>query len=388
MLSSPSGVIENSNDTLKVEVCLPDCPPDETGLMIVDLLAMDDACAVPLVDTSRVTVIIEPPPNTKAVIDPQKVTHVVTTESEFYELAIGATDLDDDELILDIIPLGFSMEDYGMSFTDIISNPGSLNTTFNWDADCRRYDFTDRNTFNLLVVVDDEDECRFSDPDTLELNLVFELPPNTKPQVTFGEAVDNMMTVDVNHPVMIDILGTDADDDSIYLDLVRDENSPLPEGVSFTPVSGIGNVRTNFSWTPSCDDIAFNGDNPEFNFRFLVGDDNCYNQKADTIELKVEIQQGTVNLEHIEPSNVFTPLNGDQFNPIYYVEDLPPGNCQDHFEGVTIYNRWGKQVFEDDQLDFQWDGSDVAPGIYYYLIKYTQSEIKGFVSVLDGQANQ
>ena len=40
-------------------------------------------------------------------------------------------------------------------------------------------------------------------------------------------------------------------------------------------------------------------------------------------------------------------------------------------------------MFEDNKLDFQWDGTDVAPGIYYYLIKYTQSEIKGFVSVLD-----
>ena len=384
----PSGVIENFNDTLKVEVCLPDCPPDESGLMIVDLLAMDDACAVPLVDTARVTVIIEPPPNGKAEIDPKQVTHVVTSESELYDLAISATDLDDDELILDIIPLGFSLEDYGMSFSDIISNPGALSTTFTWDADCRRYNFSDRNTFNLLVVVDDEDECRFSDPDTLELNLVFELPPNNRPLVTFEEAVGNKITVDVNHPVMVNILGTDADDDSIYLDLVRDENNPLPEGVSFTPVSGVGNVRSPFSWTPTCDDLVTSGDSTSFKFRFVVGDDNCYSQKGDTIELELEVQQGIVNLENIEPSNVFTPLNADRFNQVYFVEDLPPGNCQDQFEGVTIYNRWGKLVFEDDQLDFQWDGSDVPPGIYYYLIKYTQSEIKGYVSVLDGQASQ
>ncbi len=383
----PSGTIENFNDTLKVEVCLPDCPPDESGLLIVDLLAMDDACAVPLVDTARVTVIIEPPPNEKAVIDPKKVTHVVTSESEFYELAINAIDPDGDNLILDIIPLGFSMEDYGMSFTDLINNPGALSTTFNWDADCRRYDFRDRSTFNLLVVVDDEDECRFSDPDTLELNLVFELPPNRKPEVAFEGTVENTITADVNNPITLNILGTDADNDSIFLDLVRDENNPLPEGVSFTPVSGIGNVRTNFSWTPDCDAVAANQDE-SFVFRFLVGDDNCYSQAADTIELEVEIQQGMVNLENIEPSNVFTPLNSDRYNPVYYVQDLPPGNCQDQFEGVTIYNRWGKLVFEDDQLDFQWDGSDVAPGIYYYLIKYTQSEIKGYVSVLDAQANQ
>ena len=378
-----SGITRNLEDTLKVEVCLPDCPPNESGLIVVDLLAMDDACAVPLIDTTRVTIIIEPPPNTKPEIAPKNVTHVVDKESELYELIINGTDLDGDELILDVIPLGFSLEDYGMSFSEAISNPGALSTTFTWDADCRRFDFTDRSTFNLLVVVDDNDKCLFSDPDTLQLNLVFELPPNNKPVITFGNAVDNTITVDINNPVNLNILGVDIDDDSISIDLLQDEGSNLPPGVSFTPVSGIGNIATNFSWMPSCDDVVSNDGNGVFNFRFLVNDNNCLNNKADTIDLEVVVQDGDFTLDQVSPSNVFTPLNDDNFNPIYYVQDLPPGNCQNQFEGVTIYNRWGKLVFEDDQLDFQWDGSDVAPGIYYYLIKYTQSEIKGYVSVLD-----
>jgi hypothetical protein len=378
----PAGITRDFEDTLKVEVCLPDCPPDESGLMIIDLIAMDDACAVPLIDTTRVIIVIEPPPNSKPEIDPKQVTHVITSESELYELIINGSDLDGDELILDIIPIGFSLEDYGMSFSDLISNPGALSTTFTWDADCRRFDFSERNTFNLLVVVDDEDDCLFSEPDTLELNLVFELPPNNKPQITFENTNQNSIKVDVNSPIDLNILGFDRDNDSIFLDLLEDESSILPSGVSFVPVSGIGNITTNFTWTPNCDDLIANDDGI-FNFKFLVGDNNCLSNKADTIELEISVQQGDFNLDNVEPGNVFTPLNGDQYNPVYFVNDLPPGNCQDHFEGVTIYNRWGKLVFEDDQLDFKWDGSDVAPGIYYYLIKYTQSEIKGFVSVLD-----
>ena len=384
----PSGITRDFEDTLKVEVCLPDCPPDESGLMIVDLLAMDDACSVPLIDTSRVTIIIEPPPNTKPEIDPEKVTHVVSEESELYELIINGTDLDGDELILDVIPIGFSLDDYGMSFSEAISNPGALSTTFTWDADCRRWDFSDRNTFNLLVVIDDQDECLFSDPDTLELNLVFELPPNNKPEITFENTQNNTIIVDVNNPIDINILGVDIDDDSIFLDLLDYERSALPEGISFTPVAGVGNVSSNFAWMPSCEDILANNGNGIFNFQFLVNDNNCLNNKTDTINLEVVVQEGSFNLDNVNPSNVFTPLNGDQFNPIYFVQDLPPGNCQNQFEGVTIYNRWGKLVFEDDQLDFTWDGSDVAPGIYYYLIKYTQNEIKGFVSVLDTDQRQ
>lgn len=383
----PQGIIQGFTDTLKVEVCLPDCPPNESGLMIVDLLAMDDACAIPLVDTTRVTIIIEPPPNTRATIDPEKVTHVITSESELYELVINGTDLDGDELILDIIPLGFSLDDYGMSFSDFISNPGALSTIFTWDADCRRFDFSDRNIFNLLVIIDDEDQCLFSDPDTLELNLVFELPPNQKPQITFENTLNNSLTVDVNKPVSLIILGVDPDNDSIFLDLVQQDGLFIPDGASFTPVSGIGSVSTSFSWTPSCADVQANGGSGIFSFKFLTGDNNCLNNQADTIDLMIEVVDGTVSLENIKPGNVFTPLNSDQFNPVYYVQDLPPGNCQDQFEGVTIYNRWGRLVFEDDQLDFKWDGSDAAPGIYYYLIKYTQSEIKGYVSVLDRKGN-
>ncbi len=378
----PTGITRNFEDTLKVEVCLPDCPPDESGLMVVDLLAMDDACAVPLIDTTRIIIVIEPPPNSKPEIEPKQVTHVVTSESELYELIINGSDPDGDVLILDIIPIGFSLEDYGMSFSDLISNPGAVSTTFTWDADCRRFDFSNRNTFNLLVVVDDEDDCLFSDPDTLELNLVFELPPNNKPQITFENTSQNSIIVDVNSPINLNILGFDRDNDSIFLDLLEDESTILPPGLSFTPVSGIGNITTNFAWTPDCDDLIANEDGV-FNFKFLVGDNNCLSNEMDTIELEVVVQQGNFNLDNIEPSNVFTPLNGDQYNPVYFVNDLPPGNCQDQFEGVTIYNRWGKLVFEDDQLDFKWDGSGVAPGIYYYLIKYTQSDIKGFVSVLD-----
>lgn len=384
----PSGQIRNLEDTLKIEVCLPDCPPNESGLMIVDLLAMDDACSLPLIDTTRVTIIIEPPPNTRPSIEPKEVTHVVSSESELYELLINGSDLDGDELILDVIPLGFNMEDYGMSFSDLISNPGALSTTFSWDADCQKYDFADRNTFNLLVVVDDQDDCLFSDPDTLELNLVFALPPNNKPHISFENVIDHTVQVDVNDPVSLNILGTDEDNDSIFLDLLADGTIELPAGFSFTPVSGVGSVSANFSWTPDCDDIIANDGSGVFTFRFIVSDDNCLSGQADTIDLMVEVAQGTVNLENIEPGNVFTPLNGDQFNPVYYVKDLPPGDCQNQFEGVTIYNRWGKLVFQDDKLDFQWNGSEVPPGIYYYQIKYTNSEIKGYVSVLDAESNQ
>lgn len=96
-------------------------------------------------------------------------------------------------------------------------------------------------------------------------------------------------------------------------------------------------------------------------------------------------------------ANVFSP-NGDGMNDIYrpqrtsYVERV----------GMTIFNRWGIQVFYTEDPDINWDGkidgSDqlVAPGVYYYVCdvyeqRLTGEEvyaITGFIYVYSGDENE
>ena len=66
--------------------------------------------------------------------------------------------------------------------------------------------------------------------------------------------------------------------------------------------------------------------------------------------------------------NVFTP-NGDGENDFLTIIALSQINEIE----VNIYNRWGKKVFETDQLNNFWDGKtisgiDATEGTYFYTI--------------------
>jgi len=60
---------------------------------------------------------------------------------------------------------------------------------------------------------------------------------------------------------------------------------------------------------------------------------------------------------------------------------LPRDNCVGHFVGISIYNRWGKQVFESTSRDFRWYPSEDASGIYFYTLTFSDREYKGSVTV-------
>jgi hypothetical protein len=63
------------------------------------------------------------------------------------------------------------------------------------------------------------------------------------------------------------------------------------------------------------------------------------------------------------------------------VNVLPPDNCLGVFEGIQIYNRWGRRVFESSDRDFRWLGINESTGVYYYHVKYSNRDYKGTVSL-------
>lgn len=69
--------------------------------------------------------------------------------------------------------------------------------------------------------------------------------------------------------------------------------------------------------------------------------------------------------------NCFTP-NGDLVNELFTV----PGDCIKEFH-IAIYDRWGAQIFESENMQVSWDGNymgkPVPDGVYVYVI-----EAKGF----------
>jgi hypothetical protein len=70
--------------------------------------------------------------------------------------------------------------------------------------------------------------------------------------------------------------------------------------------------------------------------------------------------------------NVITPRLKDDMNDVFTIrlgdeEGVTPA----HFgfkTSVTIFNRWGSKVYESADYQYDWDGGDLAAGIYFYEV--------------------
>jgi gliding motility-associated-like protein len=101
--------------------------------------------------------------------------------------------------------------------------------------------------------------------------------------------------------------------------------------------------------------------------------------------------------EYYKLPNIFTP-NADNTNDLYHPY---PYKFVDHID-MKIYNRWGNIVFQTEDPDINWDGTDinsgkkVADGVYYYICDVYEyrlngiqpRNISGFIHIYSQKAKQ
>ena len=79
--------------------------------------------------------------------------------------------------------------------------------------------------------------------------------------------------------------------------------------------------------------------------------------------------------------NVITP-NGDGINDRFVIENLEYYMVRK----LSIYNRWGKKVYEKNNYMNDWDGQGLADGTYFFVLQYqgriTSGEFKGSLTIL------
>ncbi|QKG53323.1 gliding motility-associated C-terminal domain-containing protein [Hymenobacter sp. BRD67] len=75
--------------------------------------------------------------------------------------------------------------------------------------------------------------------------------------------------------------------------------------------------------------------------------------------------------------NIFTP-NGDNRNDLFVTR---LGGCPPRLQ---VFSRWGQQVYENAAYQNTWDGTGLAPGLYYYLFTPPDggTPIKGWVELI------
>ncbi|MGC1243964.1 MAG: hypothetical protein WA874_20395 [Chryseosolibacter sp.] len=507
--------------TKTFEICFDRCPLTEDGPFQVGIVAYDDACSLPLSDTLKVTVTIEPPDNSDAYFTTPDVTEVLF-EGTRKEWPIVATDDDQDPIVVGVITDGFNMADVGMELQFMEQTDGAYKSKLVWDTRCDVYDFRSRTSFEVMLLVEDMDECNFSDPDTMAFHLTVLLPGNADPVIgsdlteaelsqgvsrkifesvsfnVFGDDADNtplkltvkgngfelatynmifagangvghvaspftwdlicdnpdlagrdtfdlmfividdankcrlyqadtlavvlraeppdnngpLLTVAstdpalpfINHQqdmmmgqqISLGISSADGDAsplDHIVIEMIGAEGSVQPSGYLFERAEGEGNAQTTFVWHPDCSIFENGVYENHYRFTFRTYDNRCQNIKGDTVAVEVTIRDaGNEVVEFVPPNFVSADHDAEQRNEFFAMvrvneqtgalEDiLPKDNCLGQFVGITVYNRWGRPVFESTSRDFRWYPDDGSSGVYFYTLTFSDKEYKGSVTV-------
>jgi CHU_C Type IX secretion signal domain len=347
--------------------------------------------------------------DTDLTTDPQErqVLNIETRINESLSFTVTGKDLvDNDLLALDVNQRNL-FNSLGISFPSA-SGTGQVSSLFEWNLSCANIDLKVRDSYAFqFIVVDNSNKCRIYKADTVDVYIKILPPLNTAPQLVIqnSTAVVNDQTVSftLGEQISFNLTGTDADvvpdKDLLKLTLIESKGNVAPEGFAFIPATGKGKVESVFSWLPDCSVFKSNVYENVYTFKFRVGDDRCFNIKADTVSLTIRLKDVYSSDDDFLPPNVFTP-NGDGCNDYFAVEGIepcpfnpdqgtnpdevvsfPPDNCIRQFESVRIFNRWGNQVFESKDRKFRWYAPDYAAGVYFYTIKFTDKEFKGSLSV-------
>ncbi len=483
-----------------IEFCAPDCPPTGDRPFVVDFIVEDDICPLPQLDTVRMTLQIEPPPNTNVSLSPiQDVYNVPNGDKITFDFE--AIDAENDFIDLSLIYSDvLTPQERGMFFQINVNEPGRVAGTFTFEVDCNTYDLSDKQNFTIGIIAEDNDQCESENPVIEWVDLNAFLPGNTNPEIMSSSS--NNLEIEFGEKLTFEITVEDLDNDPVSLRMIGDGFDPENLGVTFQNGQGLGTLSEEFSWTPQCSEINILAKD-EYKFYFLAEDDdichitnydtlevlikinlpqnnapvfqpiprnyqievntdfeleimvsdeesdqeitlgfydsfrrpnsntlqfesakgngsisslltwtpecnllelgetsrsfdlyllatdnNCPINGLDTMRLSFEIYETRESFVNFDPPDVFTP-NGDNWNNVFKLSgfddrrrNLPNDNCEDSFQFIVIQDRSGKTVFESKDRNFSWTGGNHPTGTYFYLIQYSRTNYKGYLTML------
>ena len=241
----------------------------------------------------------------------------------------------------------------------------------------------------ILDVIAKDNACPTPLQDKVRLHVNITPAKNEAPY--FANLWADEQTVIVGSNVQLPLHILDANGDMLDLELktlgfdASNHRMELREHIN-----ELGKIEAVFSWDITCEDLNVM-DNNRYEVQFVVSDNpQCETTATSMLSIAFNIKDIHSSFEHFEMPNVFTP-NGDDKNEFFQMCDqpqcerqfvLPPDNCQGYFEGIEVFNRWGRSVFKDSRRGFKWDGEGMSDGIYFYVVRYTHKTIRGQLTLI------
>jgi hypothetical protein len=383
---------------------------EKTNFNLRFVVQDQDKCAVSGADTVDFQLSVILPGNTDPVIStdlqPKEIVNgVYVVERKVFENlrfnVTGSDEVDNDLLTLGGAGIGFPMADYGMTFPPV-SGKTSITSQFNWNVVCQKLNLKTKSEFDFNFVVKDEaNKCRFYKADTLKVKVKVLPPDNEKPTLTVTNTnsdldfQNNFQEVTLGQQISLALVSNDPNvnpQDQVSIELIDATGNVEPQGYVFEPATGIGIAQTTFAWLPDCSIFQNDFFQNDYSFTFRTFDNRCFSAKADTVTVELRVRDvANANGDFVPPN--FVSANGDSYNDYFAMirtndggqleNILPLDNCVGRFVSITIYNRWGTEVFNSNNRDFQWRPVNQAPGVYFYTLIYTNKEYKGTVTVRD-----
>ena len=377
-----SGVVRTPGapDTLTATLCFPACLDSQRRVWLLDVVVADEGCSLPRRDTVRLAFTAVAPPNSPPSISttapaarplPARVGSVVSFE-------VTGTDPDPDSLQLEMTGRGFAPTDLGATLTPVAgSNPPRAR--FRWPVDCRALVGDSVRVFQFAAITN---PCVGRQAATVDIPVVVRyanrapgLVSSPTLPVRSGPGSPPLVRLPLGATYTLTFTGTDPDQDGLTLTASSESFSLAEAGMNFIASSGMGSATGTFTWTANC--AAVNLHRP-LNVTFQLLDATC---RPLPQRLTVQFEVARPIAPELKLYNIITP-NGDKQNDEFRLPELPANFCDEQFERVQIYSRWGQLVFESGDREFRWPGEGQA-STYYYLVSYTDGRrYKGWLEVL------
>ncbi|MHA6247994.1 gliding motility-associated C-terminal domain-containing protein [Pontibacter sp. CAU 1760] len=277
-----SGTINKGTalDSLKATLCFAPCFDTGGKVFELDLIVRDDGCSLPRQDTVRLSITVDPIPDTPpsiALSTPNRVFQVKSGD----QLSFDVLGIDPDE---DIVSLtaegeGFTLAELEIKFEGG-SATGSIRRPFVWDIDCSSLQRDSyKVNFKLTSTVCGKPVTR---------TLAIEVQPdnsNNIPTLTTDQ-LNRVIELEVGQPFTAQFLGSDIDLDLLAL-MAQGEGFDLATyGMAFNSTGGNGEAKGTFIWTPTCAAVSQN----PLRVKYTLTEDACAPNTAQDLVLEFKVK--------------------------------------------------------------------------------------------------
>lgn len=285
-----SGRVQNNEDTLILDLCLPGCPVADQSFAVLDVIVMDDECSIPLMDTARLVIDYRDVLNRAPFFTSGADTlNIGAPAGTVFSLPVEGLDEDGSPLQMTLDPVNFNLPDFNVRFNPQLNEEGRIKYLVEFNADCSKLSKYDTDTFQISLTLTDFDKCGNVKSDRLVVNFIIETEDNTAPEVATSIATSDI-NIRINQSISFSAAAKDADNDLIEFYAVGEGFNLEDYGIMFNPQSGFGSVGSAFSWTPGCDVNIEQKD--EFRIFLIAEDyDKCLIPNADTAVVNITVRR-------------------------------------------------------------------------------------------------